>query len=201
VDPILGTVIMFGFNFAPRGWMFCQGQLLPINQYTALFSLLGTTYGGNGQTTFALPDMRGRVPVGQGTGPGLSAYTTGETVGTENNTITSNQLPAHTHAATATSTSASTSTSALYGENVIGTLALPYNKMLAGSTAGNIYTAPSALPNKSLAAESIVTTTTTTTTTTVAVAPTGGSQPMPNIQPSLCLNYCIAIEGIFPSRN
>ena len=201
MDPILGTVIMFGFTFAPRGWMFCQGQLLPINQNQALFSLLGTTYGGNGQTTFALPDMRGRVPVGMGNGPGLSPYVQGEMVGSESITINMTQMPAHTHVATATSTSTSTSTSTLYGENIPGTGPYPANKLLAGSTAGTPYTVPTPAENKAMAAEAIVTATTTATTTTVVVAPAGSSQPVPNIQPSLCLNYCIATEGIFPSRN
>jgi microcystin-dependent protein len=201
VDPILGTIIMFGFTFAPRGWMFCQGQLLPIAQYQAVFALLGTTYGGNGTTNFALPDMRGRVPIGMGTGPGLSPYVQGEMVGSENSVIAVNQMPAHTHAATATSTSTSTSTSMLYGENIAGTASLPANKLLAGSAAGNPYTVPTPAQNKAMAAESIETTTTTATTTTVVVAPAGSGLPVPNIQPSLCLNYCIAIEGIFPSRN
>src|SRR5687767_9318635 len=101
MEPFLGQIQAFGFNFAPRGWAQCQGQLLAINTNTALFSLLGTTYGGNGQTTFALPDFRGRTMVGQGQGPGLSAYTIGQVGGTESVTLTSNNLPAHTHIATA----------------------------------------------------------------------------------------------------
>lgn len=97
MDPILGTIILFAGNFAPRGWLFCDGSLLSIAQNTALFSLLGTTYGGNGQTTFALPDLRGRVPMQQGSGPGLTPRTLGEQVGAENVTLLSMNLPAHTH--------------------------------------------------------------------------------------------------------
>jgi microcystin-dependent protein len=97
VDPILGTIILFAGNFPPRGWAFCHGQLLSIAQHTALFSILGTTYGGNGQTTFALPDLRGRVPLGAGQGPGLSTYALGESGGVEAVTLLSTQMPPHTH--------------------------------------------------------------------------------------------------------
>src|SRR5919109_3928213 len=96
-DPYVAEIRIFPFNFAPRGWAFCNGQLLPISQNTALFSLLGTTYGGNGQTTFALPDLRGRVPISSSQGPGLSNYDLGEIGGFESVTLTTNQLPAHTH--------------------------------------------------------------------------------------------------------
>src|SRR5437879_11862971 len=98
--PLLGSIIMFAGNFAPRGWALCNGQILPIAQNTALFSILGTTYGGNGQTTFALPDLRGRVPVGSGQGPGLSNYDLGQQGGSESETLTVNQMPEHTHAIT-----------------------------------------------------------------------------------------------------
>jgi microcystin-dependent protein len=105
-EPFLAEIILFAGNFAPRGWAFCQGQILSIAQNTALFSLLGTTYGGNGTTTFALPDLRGRVPVGQGQGPGLSAYTLGEVSGSESRTLTVNQLASHTHVVNASNGSA-----------------------------------------------------------------------------------------------
>src|SRR5215510_5189967 len=101
-EPFLGEIIMFGGNFAPRGWALCNGQILSIAQNTALFSILGTTYGGNGQTTFGLPDFRGRVPVSQGAGPGLSSYDLGEMPATESTTLLINQMPAHTHTATVT---------------------------------------------------------------------------------------------------
>src|SRR6185503_17212020 len=96
-EPFLGMIIIVPYNFAPRGWAFCNGQILPIAQNTALFSLLGTTFGGNGQTTFALPDLRGRVPNSSGQGPGLSSYDLGQVGGVESETLTINQLPAHNH--------------------------------------------------------------------------------------------------------
>src|SRR5690349_13883210 len=99
-EPFIGEIIMFAGNFAPRGWAFCQGQILSIAQNTALFSILGTTYGGNGQTTFALPDFRGRVPVGQGQGPGLSSYVLGEVSGTESTTLLTTNMPVHNHGLT-----------------------------------------------------------------------------------------------------
>ncbi len=98
MEPLLGTIIMFAGNFAPRGWAFCQGQLLPISQNTALFSLLGTTYGGDGRTTFGLPDLRGRVPLGEGAGPGLTPRTLGQKGGAESVTLTTAQMPSHAHA-------------------------------------------------------------------------------------------------------
>jgi microcystin-dependent protein len=107
--PFIGSITLFAGNFAPRGWAFCNGQLLPINQNTALFSLLGTTYGGNGMTTFALPDLRGRVPTHAGQGPGLSPYTLGESAGSESVTLTAAQMPAHNHAQPATNAEQGTS--------------------------------------------------------------------------------------------
>jgi len=172
-SPFLAEVKMFAGNFAPRGYAFCSGQILAIAQNTALFSLLGTTYGGNGQTTFALPDLRGRVPIHQGQGPGLSSYTLGEMAGTETVTLTQNQLPAHSHLIAANSGA--------------GNNAAPANNMvLAASTARDrLYTTNAA--NVTLSPGS--------------VSQVGGSQPTPNIQPYLVLNFIIAIEGIYPSRN
>lgn len=170
-EPFLGEIIMFGGNFAPRGWAFCSGQLLSIAQNTALFSILGTTYGGNGTTTFALPDLRGRVPIHPGQGPGLSSYVLGEAAGVENVTLLTTQMPAHTHVLTSNaSTAAATDT-------------LPTGNFLASD---NQYTNAS---NTQMNANA------------VAIAPTGGSQPHTNIQPFLCVNFIIALEGIFPSRN
>ncbi|MFT6335432.1 MAG: microcystin-dependent protein [Saprospiraceae bacterium] len=100
MNPFIGQIIMFGGNFAPRDWAFCQGQLLPIAQYTALFSILGTTYGGDGRTTFALPEMRGRVAISKGQGPGLPTYSLGQRGGSETNTLTLQNLPAHSHTVT-----------------------------------------------------------------------------------------------------
>jgi len=162
---------MFAGNFAPRGWGFCNGQILPIAQYTALFSILGTTYGGDGQTTFALPDLRGRVPVHPGTGPGLSAYSLGQSGGAENVTLTEGQIPSHTHALNVAE-----------GDAVEIT---PSTARVLGRAAEDIYT--DAAPTSSLSPG--------------AVASSGGSQPHPNVQPYRCVNFIIALEGIFPSRS
>jgi microcystin-dependent protein len=175
MDPFIGMIQLFGFNFAPRGWAVCDGSLLSIAQNTALFSLLGTTYGGNGQTTFALPDLRGRAPIGMGTGPGLSPRTIGEVGGTETVTLLSTQMPQHAHQLMGSSDVQSVGTVA---GNSLGSVA-------RGATQGNVY-APG-------------------TTNQVAMgsvtAPAGGNQPHTNLQPYLVMNYCIALEGIFPSRN
>lgn len=175
MEPFIGMIQIFGFNFAPRGWAMCDGSLLSIAQNTALFSLLGTTYGGNGQTTFALPDLRGRVPVGFGQGPGLSANELGQAAGSENVTLLTNQIPAHTHQMMASSDAQSAGGAS---GNSLGSAA-------RGSTAGNVYV-PGATSQVAMA--SITT-------------PVGGSQPHSNMQPYLVMNYCIAVEGIFPSRN
>lgn len=167
-SPFLGQISLFGFNFAPRGWAFCQGQILSIAQNTALFSLLGTMYGGNGQTTFGLPDLRGRVPVGQGQGPGLPSVTIGEVSGEVAHTLITTEIPAHNHALNAFSTT--------------GTETVPANGVPA-NTQGSV----NATANTAFAAP------------TVGI--TGGSQPHNNMQPYLGLNFSIAIEGIFPSRN
>ena len=167
-SPFLGQISLFGFNFAPRGWAFCQGQILSIAQNTALFSLLGTTYGGNGQTTFALPDLRGRVPVGQGQGPGLPNVSLGEVSGEPTHTLISTEIPAHSHT--------------LYAFSTTGTETVPANGVPANTQGSVNATADTAFA-------------------TAAVAPAGGSQPHNNMQPYLGLNFSIAIEGIFPSRN
>lgn len=171
-EPFLGMIIVVPYNFAPRGWAFCNGQILAIAQNTALFSLLGTTYGGNGQTTFALPDLRGRFPNSSGQGPGLSPYSLGQVSGTENTTLTINQMPQHIHAFTPLANSNDASS------------AKPAGKFPA-LTPGNAY-AP---------------TQDGTTMGQQQVAPAGGSQPFSIMPPYLTLNFCIALEGIFPSRN
>ena len=165
-EPFLGEIRAFGFNFAPRGWAMCNGQLLPIAQNTALFSLLGTTYGGNGQTTFALPDLRGRVPVHMGQGHGLSNRIQGEQSGEENHTLIITEMPAHAHAQPASNAEQDT--------NRPGNAVPAKGGVYAGSTDGTVMDAST---------------------------PTGGSQPHNNMQPYLVLNYCIALQGIFPSRN
>lgn len=174
MEPFIGMIQIFGFNFAPRGWAFCQGQLLPIAQNTALFSLLGTMYGGNGQTTFGLPDLRGRVPMGFGQGQGLSPRNIGELSGTETVTLNTTQMPAHNHAMMASGDGQSIGNA---GGNSLGSV---------GRGAGaNIY-APGATNQVNMGSPTSM---------------TGGSQPHNNLQPYLVMNYCIALEGIFPSRN
>ncbi len=168
ITPFIAEIIMFGGNFAPRGWAFCSGQLLSIAQNTALFSLVGTTYGGDGQTTFALPDLRGRVPIHPGQGPGLSPYSLGQQGGVENVTLTLNQIPAHNHSMNANSGAAADT--------------LPNGNVLSE---GGIYT--NAVPNAQL--------------NPAAIGNAGGSQPHPNMQPYTCINYIIALQGIFPPRN
>jgi microcystin-dependent protein len=167
-EPFLGMIAIFGFNFAPRGWAFCNGQILPIAQNTALFALLGTTYGGNGQTTFGLPDLRGRAPVHFGQGPGLSSYDLGQQGGTETVTLTGAQTGPHTHGVSASNAPTSKSPS--------GNLPANFGTVAYGSSA-DLSMSPA------------------------MVQPNTGGQPHNNIQPYLAINFCIAIEGIFPSRN
>jgi microcystin-dependent protein len=169
-DPFLGELKLFPYNFAPRGWAFCNGQILSIAQNTALFSLLGTTYGGNGQTTFALPDLRGRVPISAGQGPGLSNYSLGQVGGTETETLLIQQMPMHTHLVQASTGDATTSQP---GGNVLA------------AVGGGAYAAP---PTDATMAPNMI-------------ATSGGSQPHNNVSPYLTLNWCIALAGIFPSRN
>lgn len=169
MDPILGTIILFAGNFAPRGWALCDGQLLSIAQYSALFSILGTTYGGNGIQTFGLPDLRGRVPMHAGQGPGLTPRVSGQAFGVESVTLTSNNVPSHTHQLLASTAAAN--------DDVPEGLAL---------AAGEFYT--SSAPTAALNAASI--------------APNVGSQlPFTTITPALVINYIIALEGIYPSRD
>jgi microcystin-dependent protein len=166
-EPFLSEIRLFSFVFAPQGWAQCNGQFLPINQNQALFSLLGTTYGGNGQTTFALPDLRGRTPIHFGNG-----HTLGERAGETAHTLTMNEMPAHIHLAAATPSAASTAVAA--------------GNLLASTAATDpLYADPVDLA--ALAPNSITS--------------VGGSQPHENRQPYLTLNFCIALQGIYPSRN
>ena len=169
-EPFLGEIRIFPYNFAPQGWAFCQGQVLPISQNTALFSLLGTTYGGNGQTTFALPDLRGRVPLGQGQGPGLSNYVLGQSGGAESATLSTSQLPAHTHPVVANSGTGSTGR--------------PGGAVPARTASATYAAAPDG-----------------TAMNAGMIGAAGGNQPFDLRQPYLALNPCIALQGIFPSRN
>jgi microcystin-dependent protein len=170
-EPFLGEIRMFGFNFAPQGWAFCNGQLLAISQNTALFALLGTFYGGDGRTTFALPDLQGRVAVHQGQGPGLSPYVIGEATGQENVALVTSELPNHTHA-----------------------IAQPANNGAAGQARPLAH-----VPGRggAYAASSDGT----STLASFASGATGAGAPHPNLQPLLVVSFCIALQGIFPSRN
>jgi microcystin-dependent protein len=180
-EPFIGEIKIFGFNFAPISYMTCQGQILSIAQNTALFSLLGTTYGGNGQTTFALPDLQGRAPIGQGTGSGLPPYSMGQVGGTTTATLTTNNMPIHNHAAT--------------GINV----RIPVTAASEDSAATNNYIGnavndtfgPTASPTASLGSPVV----------SGSTALAGGSQPFSILNPYLTINYSIATQGIFPSRN
>jgi microcystin-dependent protein len=179
-EPFLGEIIIFAGNFAPRGWALCDGQLLPISQNTALFSILGTTYGGDGRTTFALPDLRGRAPMHAGQGPGLSDRRLGEQSGTETVTLTTAQIPAHTH----------TGTVQLNCNSQQGNSPTPTGNFPAADGSG--YSADyAAASNAQMAAAG----------GTATLANTGGGQAHNNLQPYLVVNYIIALQGIFPSRN
>ena len=170
-DPLLGSIMLFAGNFAPRGWAFCDGQLLPISSYTALFSILGTTYGGDGRTTFALPDLRGAVPMGARQGPGLTNRQLGSRTGTETTTLTVNNLPSHNHG--------------LVGSSSPGSSSSPDGNVPAVNRDGILHYGSE--PNANM--------------NTAGISNTGGNQPANNMQPSLALNYCIALQGIFPSRS
>lgn len=184
MDPFIAQIMMFAGNFAPRGWAFCDGQLLAISQNTALFSLLGTTYGGDGRTTFGLPDLRGRAPIHAGHGPGLSSRQLGQKTGTESNVLNQLQMPSHTHNAT------STAEIALQVSSEIGEESSPVNQYLAAGS--NIYV-DSPTTNNNLAGA--------VATVSTIVAPNGQSSPINNMQPILVMNYIIALQGIFPSRS
>jgi microcystin-dependent protein len=170
-NPFVAEVRIVGFNFAPRGWAFCDGQLLPLSQNTALFSLLGTMYGGNGKSNFALPDFQGRAPIQHGQGPGLSDYFIGETGGVETVALLESEIPSHGHAYQAS-------------DNV-GERNNPAGNLYSIPDSGRIYAAPSNLAPMS--ANSLV--------------PAGGDQPHNNMPPYLTLNFIIAMQGVFPPRS
>src|SRR5687768_13612507 len=174
--PFIGQIVLFAGNFAPRGWAYCQGQLLSIAQNTALFSILGTTYGGNGQTTFALPDLRGRVPVGTGQGPGLPNISLGEQAGETSHTLITQEMPAHIHPVRASTNTANTA-------NPNGN-SLAVGQITIQGTAETVSMYVNVAPNVSLNPQSEL--------------PAGGSQPHNNMQPYLGMNYIICLFGIFP---
>jgi len=181
-EPYIGEIRPFGFNFAPHGWALCAGQILSIASNTALFSILGTTYGGNGTTTFALPDLRGRLALGMGTGPGLSDYVEGEQTGTETVTLLSTEMPAHSHTPY---TRVQTGTADMHNVPQAGDYLTRFNT--SANANGQTWNTPP-LENA-------------TTLHPTFIGFAGGSQPHNNIQPVLAINYCIALQGIFPSRN
>lgn len=167
MEPIIGEIKMFAGNFAPRSWALCNGQLLAVNSNTALFSIIGTTYGGDGRTTFGLPDLRGRVPIHFGDGPGVRPYKIGQKGGVESVTLNSNQMPSHHHGLVAGSNVSQSSPSG----GLIGSQGA-FSSNSPGSTMGSS-----------------------------AVQNTGGGLPHTNLQPYLCINFIIAIHGVFPSRS
>lgn len=168
--PYVGEIRLGGWNFPPNGWAFCHGQLLPIAENDVLFNLIGTTYGGDGESTFAVPDLRGRVPIHMGTGPDGTTYQIGEMAGVEQTTLSIQQIPGHTHA--------------LVVSDGPGTLDLPGGGVLATPPGVRAY-APGVTPGTALAP------------TTVTGA--GGSQPHTNVMPYQCVNFVISLYGIFPS--
>ncbi|SOD93233.1 phage tail protein [Spirosoma fluviale] len=174
MEPYIGQIQAFGFNFAPKGWAFCNGQLLPIAQYQALFSLLGTTYGGNGTTTFALPNLQGRAPIHFGQGPGLSFYDIGEMIGTENVTLLQSQMPAHNH-----------------------TLGVSTEPGSSNSPAGKV---SAVVIDGSESAVNAYGSSINSTASAQAIGMAGNNAPVSVMQPVIAINYCIALEGIYPSR-
>jgi microcystin-dependent protein len=169
-EPFVGEIRMFAGNFAPRGWAFCDGQLLAVSQNDALFSLFGTIYGGDGRTTFGLPDLRGRIPIHAGSGPGLSPRRLGAKAGTEKETLTVNQLPSHTHPLIATTSS--------------GTDNSPSGKVTGESPSIDLYFEGDR--NQNMAAS--------------AITSVGGSRSHTNLAPFLCIHFIVALFGIYPSR-
>lgn len=185
-SPFLGQIQMFGFGFAPRGWALCDGQLLPISSNTALFSLLGTTFGGDGRTTFALPDLRGRSAVHVGNGPGISTISWGEKAGREDVTLTVATMPSHNHLATNNLTTAAGASS----DDADGT---GPSGALLGTTEDDVYSSGTADSTMNAAAAQ--------TSGTVTVQNTGGNQPFNIRNPFLGIYHCIALTGVYPSRN
>jgi microcystin-dependent protein len=178
-SPFLAEITMFAFNFPPKGWAFCDGQLLSISQNTALFSLLGTNYGGDGKSTFGLPDIQGQAVLGQGQSPGTSQYFVGESTGTDTVTLLTTEMPSHNHSFTATSTAGTTLSSSgnQLAQAFAGGKQASYTGNYLNANAANVTMSPLC--------------------TNIA----GGSQPHNNMQPYLTLNFCIAMQGVFPPRS
>lgn len=170
-DPFVAEIRIFPFNFAPKGWAFCDGQLLPLSQNTALFSLLGTTYGGNGKSNFALPDLQGRAAMQPGQGPGLSLHDLGETGGSETVSLLESEIPSHSH------------TFRVNVLDIADTNVVSPNASFALSSGGTLYQSAG---NTMMADQTL--------------APAGGDQPHNNMMPYLTFNFCIALQGVFPPR-
>ncbi len=210
MEGTIGEIRGFGGNFAPRTWAFCEGQLLSIAQHTALFSSLGTTYGGDGRTTFALPDLRGRVPISAGTGPGLSTHKLGARSGTETVTLNVLQIPSHFHTASSsvvggTGSITGTATATVNINNTDGPDQDGNGKFLGYSDGGGLYTGT---PDGSTLNAGSVTVDTSGLGINMSgmgvsttVNPTGGSQPHNNMQPYLTIYWIICLQGVFPSRS
>jgi microcystin-dependent protein len=171
-DPFVAEIRIFPFNFAPRGWAWCDGQLLPLSQNTALFSLLGTTYGGNGKSNFALPDLQGRAPMHPGQGPGLSLHDLGETGGSETVTLLESEIPSHSHT--------------LMAQSAPGETPSPEGNALARVIGATPYLPPAGAPLASMSPNTL--------------APAGGDAPHNNLMPYLTFYFCIALQGVFPPR-
>jgi microcystin-dependent protein len=178
-QPYVGQIMMFAGNFAPAGWAFCAGQLMPISEYDTLFNLIGTTYGGDGQSTFALPDLRGRVPIHQGQGGGLSSYTMGQAAGSETVTLTVQQIPIHNHFLLANANAAT-------GANPAANQTVAFENVNQSPMPYSYYPYDGS-GQVTLPANSI--------------SPAGGNQPHENVQPIIVLNYCISLFGVYPSPN
>lgn len=170
MDPFVAEIRIFPFNFAPRGWAWCDGQLLPLSQNTALFSLLGTTYGGNGKSNFALPDLQGRTPMHPGQGPGLSLHDLGETGGSETVTLLDSEIPSHRHS--------------LMAANLNSQSTIPTNNSLGRGNPVKVYS--TGAPSTEMGSNSLT--------------PSGGSQPHNNMMPYLTMYFCIALQGVYPPR-
>jgi microcystin-dependent protein len=174
MDPFVAEIRIFPFNFAPKGWAWCDGQLLPLSQNTALFSLLGTTYGGNGKSNFALPDLQGRAPMHPGQGPGLSLHDLGETGGSETVSLLESEIPSHSHAIMT------------HSQDPADLGSPTPNRALARTNRGFGYAAAAGAPLVNMSGNTI--------------APAGGDQPHNNMQPYLTFYFCIALQGVFPPR-